>query len=136
MVLCKFNLCLGMCRMGIGGKDIKDKARAIKDTTFQSLLHVTGLRGAQLVVNDGNLNVLRLDVLVNLLQLARTEIGHTARSVQWLHKTRHGHTASCLQQESQLVEVFLRTLATLLFTGNGNKHSPLGNLFVCDKISH
>ena len=70
MVLRQFHLRLSVCRVCIGGENVENQTRAVEDTALQGLLHVAGLGRAQFVVDDGNLDVLRLDVLVNLLQLA------------------------------------------------------------------
>ena len=105
--------------MGIGSKDVEDEASTVEDAAFQSLLHVTGLSGAQLVVDDGDLNVLCLDVLMDLLQLARTKVAHAGWMIHGLHETRHRHTASRLQQKGKLVEVFLRAFTALFLASNG-----------------
>ena len=125
-----------MGRMGVRGKDVEDEAGTVEHTAFQGLLHVTGLRGAQLIVDDGNFDVFGLDVLMDLLQFSRAKVAHTGGVVHGLHKTRYGHTASRLQQEGQFFEVLFGAFPALLFGSNGDEDGTLRYFFVCDKVAH
>ena len=100
--------------MGVGCKNVENETGAVQDPAFETFLKIPNLRGAQLIVDNRQPDVFGLDVLMDLLQLAGTEVSDTAGTFHGLNETGNRHTSRGLQQESQLVKVFFRALTALL----------------------
>ena len=132
----QFHLGLGVGGVRVRGEDVEDEAGAVEHAALQGLLHVAGLGSREFVVDDGDLDVFRLDVLVDLLQFARAEIAHARRMVHGLDKARHRHAACRLQQESQFVQVLVGAFPGLLFRGHRDQDGAFRYLFICDEIAH
>src|SRR6516165_9018315 len=68
----------GLAR-GVLGEDVHDQRDSVDDVASESLLEVALLRGAELVVEDDDVDVERLGGRAELLGLARSDVGRGVR---------------------------------------------------------
>ena len=61
----------------------------------------------QFVIEDGQFNIMLLDVGRHFLQFAASEVGFGVAVLEVLHELLHGHAAGSLQQKRQLVQIFI-----------------------------
>ena len=106
-VMRQLDLCLGVCRTGARHEDIEYQSRAVHHAARQGLLDVARLRGRELVVEDGDVDLVVGTVCRDLLDLAGPDI-ETGRGLrQALRKAADGIYVGRLGQKLQLGEELL-----------------------------
>ena len=94
----QLHLELALGRVGMVGEDVEDDRRAIDDRHVERLLDVALLARQQLVVAGHEVGVAVLDRLLELLELAATEVAVGIGLLAALHQlARHGHTGRAQQ---------------------------------------
>ena len=104
----ELDLELALGRVGVGGEDVQDGRRPVDDADPELLLQVALLARGQLVVADDDVGVGGLGGVLDLLELARAEVGVGVRLVAVLDGLADDGDARGAQQLAQLAEVVAR----------------------------
>ena len=95
-----------------GGEDVEDHLGPVDHLDAQELLQVPGLRGAEVVVEDDEVGLVRLDQLLELLDLARADVGGDVDLLPLLeHAADHDQTGRLGQAPDLVQGVVGRDLA-------------------------
>ena len=92
------------------GEDVEDQRDAVDDVDLEQLLEVALLRGRELVVEHDEVDVERLGELLQLLGLARADVGGGVGRVAPLQHELDGVGAGGVDEQRELVERRLRGL--------------------------
>ena len=90
------------------GEDVEDQRDAVDDVDLEQLLEVALLRGRELVVEHDEVDVERLGELLQLLRLARTDVGGGVGRVASLQHELDRIGARGVDEQRELVERRLR----------------------------
>ena len=100
----QLDLEVGLVRPGMGGEDVEDDLGAVDHLDAELLLEVPRLRRAQVVVEDDEVGLVGLDQLLELLDLARADVGGDVDVLPLLqHAADHDETGR-LGQTADLVQ--------------------------------
>ena len=85
-------------------EDIEDHLGAIDHLDAELLLEVAGLGGTQVVVEEDDVGLLGLDRRLELLDLARADVGRDVDLLPLLQHAADNEQAGCLGQAPELVQ--------------------------------
>ena len=138
MILGELHLQLPLRRPGPVGKNIQDQTAAVDDPAGKRLLQRPALGGRKLVVNDGQVDLVRGDELLQLRRLAFADEGVGIGGVLVLHGGHDGLAAGGLYQlgqlrHSDLVGVFKIRSAV---AGQAHQKAPAAYIFPLFQHTH
>ena len=95
-------------RPRVGREDVEDHLGAVDHLDLELLLEVAGLGGAQVVVEDDDVGLLGLDERLELLDLARADVGRDVDLLPLLQQAAHDLQTGRLGQSPELVQGIVR----------------------------
>ena len=107
LVLGQFDLRSRIGSLGAGRKNIEDEVGAVHDLDLQKFLNVFELRGAELVVEDYEVNLVFAHVFFDLVHFAGTQEEFGVGTVEFLGKEGHRLRSGGFGQKAKFVEVLL-----------------------------
>ena len=90
LILCQFNLHLGIGSLGALGKDVEDEARAVERLDLDGFLDKGDLFGREVIIKDDEADVILLDIGHNFLEFSFAHIGGAVGAVTPLQESAYG----------------------------------------------
>ena len=104
----QLHLRLRVSRPCSAGEDVEYEACAVHHPDAQAVLEVFLLRGAELVVAYGGVNLVLVNELANFSNLARPEIGARVRHLEVLCEPCQGVSSRRLGKEGEFVKIIVQ----------------------------
>ena len=119
LVLGQLDLRLGVGRTGALGKDVQDQSGTVYNAAVGLLFYVAHLGWAQFVVKDHIVDIVLLDILLDLFELALAEICAGERMVQPLGKPFLHDDVGRLCKKDELVQILFALLYLVFIADYG-----------------
>lgn len=133
-ILCQFNLCFGIGRLGTHGKDVENEVGAVENFHAQGALNVAQLFGREFIVENHHTYfafgvLLGFDVGAYLLEFSLTHIGYRRGAVELLRKALDGDSPCRFGQKLQFVKIFVGLALILVFGYQTYQYGGFGLYF-------
>ena len=119
--LCQLDLEVRLVREGVGREDVEDDLGAIDDLDSQVLFQVARLRGTEVVVEEDDVPLVRLDRVFQLLDLAGADVSRDVDLMPLLQHGANDDQTSGLGQPPKLVQGIIGRPVTM------GKNNPYQN---------
>ena len=132
-VLGQLHLQLALPGMGPLGEDVQDEPRPVQDPDPQGLLQHPSLGGGEVIIEEGEVALLVLDELLQLLDLAAAQKTVGIRLVPALQEGAHGLGSGGLRQSPKLFHADI-VAPLVLIHGGGVQAGQSGSFLFCSRV--